>query len=63
MQNTFIGGINMPVFYITINVFGLKFRQPVYGRRSDYTEEEFREIYEKYKKETRLKLYDLGYIG
>lgn len=53
----------MPVFYITINVFGLKFRQPVYGCISDYTEEELREIYNKYKKETRMKLYALGYIG
>lgn len=53
----------MPVFYITINVFGLKFRQPVCGFKSDYTEEELREIMEKYKKETRLKLYALGYIG
>lgn len=53
----------MPVFYIKINVFGLNFSQPVYGSKSDYTEEELREIIEKYRKETKLKLYALGYIG
>lgn len=53
----------MPVFYITINVFGLNFSQPVFGKRSDYTNDELREIMEKYKKETRLKLYGLGYTG
>ena len=53
----------MPVFYITINVFGLKFSQPVYGKKSDYTDDELREIMERHKKETRLMLYALGYTG
>lgn len=53
----------MTVFYITVRVFGLEFRQPVYGNKSDYTENELREIMERYKKETRLKLYALGYVG
>ncbi len=53
----------MTVFYITVRVFGLEFRQPVYGKKSDYTENELREIMERYKKERRLKLYALGYVG
>lgn len=53
----------MPVFYITVNVFGLNFIQPVYGDKSDYTKEELREIMEEHKKRTRLKLYALGYVG
>ncbi len=53
----------MPVFYITIYVFGLKFNQPVYGKKSDYTDDELREIMERHQKETRLKLYALGYTG
>nr|DAV25297.1 MAG TPA: Spheroplast protein Y, Colicin-E7 immunity [Caudoviricetes sp.] len=53
----------MPVFYITINVFGLNFKQAVYGKRSDYTEQELINIMEQYEKETRLKLYALGYVG
>lgn len=57
------GGAYMTVFYITVRVFGLEFRQPVYGKKSDYTENELREIMERYKKETRLKLYALGYVG
>lgn len=57
------GVIYMPVFYITIYVFGLKFNQPVYGKKSDYTDDELREIMERHQKETRLKLYALGYTG
>ncbi|WP_297994019.1 hypothetical protein [uncultured Clostridium sp.] len=51
----------MPVFYITIYVLGLKFTKPVYGKKSDYTDDELREIRERYEKQTRLKLYALGY--
>lgn len=53
----------MPVFYITINVFGLKFRQQIYGNKNDYTEKELKNIMEKHRQEIKLKLYVLGYVG
>lgn len=51
----------MPVFYITVNVFGLNFKRPVYGDKSDYTNDELRKIMESAKIEIRARLYALGY--
>ena len=53
----------MPMFYVTVITFGLKFRQPIYGYRKDYAESEIKEIIEKYTRETKGKLRALGYIG
>ena len=63
VHNSNKGGIKMPMFYVTVIAFGLKFRQPIYGYRKDYAENEIKEIIEKYTRETKGKLRALGYIG
>lgn len=53
----------MPVFYITINVYGLNFDIPIYGGRKDYTKSELDEIYESHRERIKQKLRDLGYTA
>lgn len=52
----------MPVFYVTVTVCGLKFKQLVSGRECDYTREELVVIEKQCKHEIRLGLKKLGYV-
>lgn len=52
----------MNCFSINVFVYNLRFKKYVCGNREDYTDEQIIEIREKYKKEIKEKLDDLGYV-
>ena len=50
----------MPVFYITVYVYGLKFRKCVSGFRRDYTNEQLAKMQIEYENKIKKAMSNLG---
>lgn len=51
----------MPVFYIKFDVYGLKFKRPIFGLECDYTSEQLDKIRKRLIQDTKEKLLAAGY--